>query len=67
MDALVSIFQALGWESYTQTIFGVLFGLVTIASAISAAFPTQNTRIGKVIDWLALNIGKARNDPAANQ
>ena len=67
MDFLIPLFQALGWENYTQTIFGVLTGLVTIAAALSAVFVTKDSGIGKAIDWLALNVGKAKNDPAANQ
>jgi len=45
---------------------GILTGVVAVASAIAALTPTpkDDTIVGKVykvVDWLALNVGKAKD------
>lgn len=50
------------WEG----IIAILTGIVTLASAIAAMTktPTDDTWVGKaykVVDWLALNVGKAKD------
>ena len=50
------------WEG----IIAVLTGIVTAASAIAAMTdtPTDDTWVGKaykIVDWLALNVGKAKD------
>ena len=49
----------MSWETLIPLI---LTGLVAVASAISAAVPSVG-KVMKVIDFIALNWGKARNDP----
>ena len=64
MDALISIFAMLGWEGFTQVAVGIITGLVTIAAAASAQWGSKDNTVWKIIDTLALNFGKAKNDPA---
>lgn len=47
-------------------LIGILTGVVTVASTIAALTPTpkDDTIVGKVykvVDWLALNVGKAKD------
>ena len=47
-------------------IFAVVTGIVTAASAIAALTPTPKddtivAKVYKIVDWLALNVGKAKN------
>jgi hypothetical protein len=51
--------------SHMGEIVAILTGAVTVASAIAALTPTpkDDTVVGKaykVVDWLALNVGKAK-------
>lgn len=60
-------------ETYIQwvidnkdSLIAILTGVVTLASAIAAVTPTpsDDTWAGKaykIVDWLALNIGKAKD------
>jgi hypothetical protein len=67
MDKIMEVFSWIvaNWE----TLVGIITGLVTIASAICALTPTVSddttvekwkVRIYKLIEILALNIGKAK-------
>ena len=47
-------------------IIGILTGAVTVASAIAALTPTPKDdswvkKIYVIVDWLALNVGKAKD------
>jgi len=53
---------------HSAALIGILTGIVTVASAIAALTPTPKDdavvgKVYKVIDWLALNVGKAKNKP----
>ena len=52
--------------SHLGEIIAILTGAVTVASAVAALTPTpkDDTYVGKaykVVDWLALNVGKAKD------
>jgi len=58
MEAIIQLMQSQQW-------FGIVASAVTLASAIAAATPTPTpgtplAMLYKVIDVLALNIGKAK-------
>lgn len=60
MDTLLNLISEQPW-------FGIVTAVIALASAIAAATPTPKagTVLAKVyfiIDFLALNIGKAKND-----
>ncbi len=51
--------------SHMGEIISILTGAVTVASAIAALTPTPKddtfvSKAYKVVDWLALNVGKAK-------
>lgn len=51
--------------THVSDLIAILTGVVTVASAIAALTPTpkDDTIVGKaykVVDWLALNVGKAK-------
>ena len=51
---------------HTGEIIGILTGVVTVASAIAALTPTPKDdswvkKIYVIVDWLALNVGKAKD------
>ena len=53
---------------HKDALIGILTGIVAVASAIAALTPTpkDDTIVGKiykVIDLLALNVGKAKDKP----
>ena len=55
-------------SSHLGELVAILTGAVTVASAIAALTPTPKDdnvvgKVYKVIDWLALNVGKAKNKP----
>ena len=55
-------------SSHLGEIVAILTGAVTVASAIAALTPTPKDdnvvgKVYKVVDWLALNVGKAKNKP----
>lgn len=59
MNELLSVFADNPW-------FGVATAVVALASAIAAATPTPKegsalAKVYKIIDWLALNVGKAKD------
>ena len=59
MDIIIQLIQDNPW-------FGVVTALVAFASALAAATPTPQegtflAKAYKAIDWLALNIGKAKH------
>lgn len=50
---------------HSAELIAILTGIVTVASAVAALTPTpkDDTIVGKVykvVDWLALNVGKAK-------
>ena len=50
---------------HSAELIAILTGIVTLASAVAALTPTpkDDTIVGKVykvVDWLALNVGKAK-------
>jgi hypothetical protein len=48
-----------------ERIAGIITGIIALCAAISAALPDGKLgRVGKVINLVGLNIGKASNDPA---
>tara|TARA_R110002074_G_scaffold398996_1_gene591532 strand:+ start:1009 stop:1206 length:198 start_codon:yes stop_codon:yes gene_type:complete len=54
--------------THLSEIVAILTGAVTVASAIAALTPTPKDdnvvgKVYKVVDWLALNVGKAKNKP----
>jgi|TARA_R110002050_G_scaffold216221_1_gene352317 hypothetical protein len=54
---------------HSAELIAILTGVVTVASAIAALTPTpkDDNIVGKVygvIDWLALNVGKAKDKPS---
>lgn len=51
--------QGVDWATLAPAIIG---GLIAVASALSAVFPSVG-KVMKIVDMVALNIGKARNDP----
>ena len=58
MDTIIQIIQDNPW-------FGVVTAAIALASAIAAATPTPKegpflSKFYKIIDWAALNIGKAK-------
>lgn len=58
MEVLLQLFQNQPW-------FGVFTAAVTLASAIAAVTPTPKegtvlAKVYKLVDFLALNIGKAK-------
>jgi hypothetical protein len=58
MDSILQLFQDNPW-------FGVVTAFVAFASALAAATPTPKegtflAKVYSVIDWAALNIGKAK-------
>jgi hypothetical protein len=57
MDVIIQLVQDNPW-------FGVVTAAIALASAITAATPTPKSgtwaKIYSVIDWAALNIGKAK-------
>mgnify|MGYP003625282911 FL=1 len=57
MELIIQIIQNNPW-------FGVLTAAVALASAITAVTPTPQSgtlaKIYKLVDWAALNIGKAK-------
>ena len=60
---IVTAMQGAGLGSWVQWV--VLGGAVlsTVASILSAVLP--DSKVGSIINVLAANIGKARNDPGA--
>ena len=51
---------------HKEALFGIITGIVAVASAIAALTPTPKDdnivgKIYKVIDLLALNVGKAKD------
>ena len=59
MDTILQIFQNNPW-------FGVVTAFIAFASAIAAATPTPKkgsflSKVYAVIDWSAINIGKAKD------
>lgn len=59
MDVILQLFQDNPW-------FGVVAAAIAFASAITAATPTPKkgsfwAKIYGIIDWAALNIGKAKD------
>ena len=55
-------------SSHLGEIIAILTGAVTVASAIAALTPTPKDdnvvgKVYKVVDWLALNGGKAKHKP----
>ena len=59
MDVIIQLFQDNPW-------FGVVTAGIAFASAIAAATPTPKegtlwANIYSIIDWAALNVGKAKN------
>ena len=58
MDTILQLLQDNPW-------FGVVTAAVAFASAVAAATPTPEkgslwSKVYSVIDWLALNVGKAK-------
>ena len=59
----------INWSvNHTGELIGILTGVVTVASAIAALTPTPKDdgivgKAYKIVDWLALNVGKAKNKP----
>ena len=58
MDTILQLVQDNPW-------FGVVTAAIAFASAVAAATPTPEegslwSKIYKIIDWAALNIGKAK-------
>jgi|TARA_R110002060_G_scaffold64617_1_gene73698 hypothetical protein len=58
MDTILQLFQNNPW-------FGVVTAAIALASAVAAATPTPKkggflAKVYAVIDWAALNIGKAK-------
>ena len=56
---------------HLNEIIGILTGIVTVASAIAALTPTpkDDTVVGtayKVVDFLAINVGKAKDTGKKN-
>lgn len=56
---------------HLNEIIGILTGVVTVASAIAALTPTpkDDTAVGiayKVVDFLAINVGKAKDTGKKN-
>jgi len=47
------------------TIGLIVTAVVAIASALSAVMPDKFGAVSKFLNMLALNVGKAKNDPAA--
>lgn len=59
MDTILQLFQNNPW-------FGVVTAFIAFASAIAAATPTPKkgsflSKVYAVIDWSAINIGKAKD------
>lgn len=59
MDSIIQFIQDNPW-------FNVFTALVALFSAIAAATPTPKegsvwSKVYKVVDWLAINIGKAKD------
>jgi hypothetical protein len=59
MDILIKLIEDNPW-------FGVLTAAIALASAITAATPTPKkgtiwAKVYSLIDWAALNIGKAKD------
>ena len=55
-------------SSHLGELDAILTGAVTVASAIAALTPTPKDdnvvgKVYKVVDWLALNVGKAKDKP----
>lgn len=51
---------------HSGELIAILTGIVTVASAIAALTPTPKDdtivkKVYKIVDWLALNIGKAKD------
>lgn len=58
MDIIISLIENNPW-------FGVVTAAIALASAIAAATPTPKkgsiwAKVYSIIDWAALNIGKAK-------
>ena len=59
----------IGWVAANwDLVLAVLTGAVTLASAVAAITPTPRDdawagKAYKVVDWLALNVGKAKQLP----
>tara|TARA_R100000231_G_scaffold132474_1_gene105001 strand:+ start:48 stop:230 length:183 start_codon:yes stop_codon:yes gene_type:complete len=58
MDTILQLVQDNPW-------FGVVTAAIAFASAVAAATPTPEegsfwSKVYKIIDWAALNIGKAK-------
>ena len=58
MDTIISLIENNPW-------FGVVTAAIALASAIAAATPTPKkgsiwAKVYAIIDWAALNIGKAK-------
>ena len=59
MDTILQLFQDNPW-------FGVVAAAIAFASAVTAATPTPKkgsfwAKVYGIIDWAALNIGKAKD------
>ncbi len=53
---------------HSTEIIAILTGVVTVASAVAALTPTPKDdnivgKVYKLVDWLALNVGKAKDKP----
>jgi len=58
MDTILQLVQDNPW-------FGVVTAIVALASAVAAATPTPEkgtflSKVYSIVDWAALNIGKAK-------
>ena len=56
---------------HTNELIGIITGIVTVASAIAALTPTPKDdnivgKLYKVVDFLAINIGKAKDGSKKN-
>lgn len=52
--------------NHSAELISILTGIVTVASAIAALTPTPKDdgivgKVYKVVDWMALNVGKAKD------
>lgn len=45
-----------------------IWALVVAIASVASVFlsDSKNPKIAKVVNWLALNVGKAKNDPGVN-
>lgn len=45
-----------------------IWALLVAAASVASVFlrDSKNPKIAKFVNWIALNVGRAKNDPAAN-